>query len=153
MVFAIHWHEAAMDLHVFPIPIPLGLPSAPALSTCLMHPTWAGDLFHPWEYTCFDAVLSKHPTFAFSLRVQKSVLYICHFVFLMSKFPPTFRIMGHMGWQELWALHPFYKFQISCCPASVWTPLVVGNWGILKQALCSSHNWYFGYFFKNGIID
>ena len=29
-------------------PIPLGLPSVPALSTCLMHPTWAGDLFHPW---------------------------------------------------------------------------------------------------------
>ena len=28
-------------------PIPLGLPSAPGLSTCLMHPTWAGDLFHP----------------------------------------------------------------------------------------------------------
>ena len=25
-------------------PIPLGLPSAPALSTRLMHPTWAGDL-------------------------------------------------------------------------------------------------------------
>ena len=30
-----------------PHPIPLGLPSALALSTCLMHPTWAGDLFHP----------------------------------------------------------------------------------------------------------
>ena len=29
-------------------PIPLGLPSAPAQNTCLMHPTWAGDLFHPW---------------------------------------------------------------------------------------------------------
>ena len=28
-------------------PIPLGLPSAPGLSTCLMYPTWAGDLFHP----------------------------------------------------------------------------------------------------------
>ena len=28
-------------------PIPLGLPSAPGLSTCFMHPTWAGDLFHP----------------------------------------------------------------------------------------------------------
>ena len=27
-------------------PIPLGLPSAPGLSTCLVHPTWAGDLFH-----------------------------------------------------------------------------------------------------------
>ena len=59
--FVIHWHESAMDLHVFPIPIPhpnppsqlplypipLGLPSAPAPSTCLMHPAWAGDLFHP----------------------------------------------------------------------------------------------------------
>ena len=41
--FAIHWHESAMSLHVFPIlnipshlpphPIPLGHPSAPALST------------------------------------------------------------------------------------------------------------------------
>ena len=47
-------------------PIPLGLPSAPGPSTCLMHPTWAGDLFH--------AVLLKHPTLAFSHRVQKSVL-------------------------------------------------------------------------------
>ena len=27
-------------------PIPLGLPRAPGPSTCLMHPTWAGDLFH-----------------------------------------------------------------------------------------------------------
>ena len=31
-----------------PHPIPLGLPSAPALSTCLMYPTGAGDLFHTW---------------------------------------------------------------------------------------------------------
>ena len=28
-------------------PIPLGLPSAPGPSACLMHPTWTGDLFHP----------------------------------------------------------------------------------------------------------
>ena len=27
--------------------------------------------------TCFDAVLLKHPTLAFSHRVEKSVLYIC----------------------------------------------------------------------------
>ena len=58
-------------------PIPLGLPSAPGPSTCLMHPTWAGDLFHPRQYTCFDAILLKHPTLAFSHRVQKSVLHIC----------------------------------------------------------------------------
>ena len=36
-------HPSHLPLH----PIPLGLPSAPGLSTCLMHPTWAGDLFHP----------------------------------------------------------------------------------------------------------
>ena len=30
---------------LLPHPIPLGLPSAPALSTCLMHPTWAGDQY------------------------------------------------------------------------------------------------------------
>ena len=29
-------------------PIPLGLPSAPGLSTCLMHPAWADNVFHPW---------------------------------------------------------------------------------------------------------
>ena len=46
--------------------IPLGLPSAPGLNTCLMHPAWAGDLFHPRWYTCFDAVLLRHPTLAFS---------------------------------------------------------------------------------------
>ena len=53
VVFAIHWHESAIDLHVFTIPIlpptslpiPLGLPSAPALSTCLMHPFWAGVIY------------------------------------------------------------------------------------------------------------
>ena len=28
-------------------PIPLGLPSAPGSSTCLLYPAWAGDLFHP----------------------------------------------------------------------------------------------------------
>ena len=33
--------------------IPLGLPSAPGPSTCLMHPTWAGDLFHYRYYTCW----------------------------------------------------------------------------------------------------
>ena len=31
-----------------------------------MHPTWAGDLFHPRYCTCFEAVLLKHPTLSFS---------------------------------------------------------------------------------------
>ena len=32
--------------HLPPHPIPSGHPSALALSTCLMHKTWTGDLFH-----------------------------------------------------------------------------------------------------------
>ena len=61
--------------------IPLGLPSVPGLSTCLMHPTWAGDLFHPRWYTCFDAVLLKHPTLAFSTEF-KSLFYTSVSLFL-----------------------------------------------------------------------
>ena len=33
--------------HLLLHPILLGLPSAPGPITCLMHPAWAGDLFHP----------------------------------------------------------------------------------------------------------
>ena len=47
----------------------LGFPSAPCPSTCLMHPTWARNLFHPRYYRCFDAVLLKHSTLSFSHRV------------------------------------------------------------------------------------
>ena len=54
-----------LPLHHFP----LGFPSAPGPRTSHMLPTWAGDLFHPRYYTCFDAVLLKHPTISFSDRV------------------------------------------------------------------------------------
>ena len=85
--FAIHWHESVMSLHVFPIlnipshlpphPIPLGHPSAPALST-LSH---ASNL--DWQFIShmiiyvfqmlFSQIIPPSP----SPRVQKSVLYIC----------------------------------------------------------------------------
>ena len=60
-------------------PLPLGFPSAPGLSACLMHPTWAGDLFHPRYCTCFDAVLLKHPTLAFSHSLKDCSINLCLF--------------------------------------------------------------------------
>ena len=85
--FAIHWHESATGVYVFPIlkPPPTSLP-IPSLwvipvhqlqASCIMHRTWTGDSFHIWYYTCFNAILPNHPTLALSHRVQKTVLYIC----------------------------------------------------------------------------
>ena len=75
-----------MDLHVFPIPItpPTSL-STRFLWVFPVHQ--AGALvssIQPRLVICFTidnihAVLSKHPTLAFSHRVQKSVVYICVF--------------------------------------------------------------------------
>ena len=85
--FAVHWHELATHVHVYPnlnCP-PSSLPS-PSLwvipvhqiqAPRLIHRTWSGDPFHIWQYTCFNAILSNHPTLTLSRRGQKSVLYIC----------------------------------------------------------------------------
>ena len=60
-----------------PHPIPLGCPRAPALSALLhawnLH--WSSILHMVIHMS--QAVLSNHPTLAFSHRVQKYVLYIC----------------------------------------------------------------------------
>ena len=44
------WNSHGFSCVPHPYPpshLPLGFPSAAGPSACLMHPTWAGDLFHP----------------------------------------------------------------------------------------------------------
>ena len=76
-------HECTCVPHPEPLsqlpthPIPLGHPSAPAPSICIMNQTWTGDSFHILYFTCFNAILPYHPTLTLSHRVHKTVQYIC----------------------------------------------------------------------------
>ena len=45
-----------------PIPSLWVIPAQQPWAPCLMHQTWTGDLFHMWFHTCFNAILSNHPT-------------------------------------------------------------------------------------------
>ena len=54
--------------------IPLALPSAPGPSTCLMHPTWAGDLFH-LDNICVSMLFSRNIPPSPSPTESKSLFY------------------------------------------------------------------------------
>ena len=69
--FAIHQHESATGVHMFPIlnPPPTSLP-IPSLwvipvhqlqASCILHRTWTGNSFLIRYYTCFNAILPNHP--------------------------------------------------------------------------------------------
>ena len=86
VVFAVHSHESAMGVHVFPIlnppPTSLHIPSLWVIpvhqpqASCILHRNWTGNSFLIWYYTCFNAILPNHPP-SLSHKVQKTVLCIC----------------------------------------------------------------------------
>ena len=69
--FAIHQHESATGVHMFPIlnPLPTSLPILSlwvipvhqTQASCILHRTWAGDSFLIRYYKCFNGILPNHP--------------------------------------------------------------------------------------------
>ena len=87
--FAIHQHESATGIHVFPIlnPPPTFLP-IPSLwvipvhqpqTSCILHRTWTGDSFLIWYYTCFNAILPNHPPFPLPQNPKDCSIHLCLF--------------------------------------------------------------------------
>ena len=80
--FTFHFHalekEMATHSSVLAWRIPgTGEPGRlPSMGSHRVRHNWS-DLAVAAAYACFNAILSNHPTLAFSHRVQQSVLYIC----------------------------------------------------------------------------
>ena len=74
VVFAIHWHESAMGLHMFPIPNPpptsLPIPSLWVIpvhqpwAPCLMHRTWTDNVSHMiiYMFQCYSQIIPPSPS-------------------------------------------------------------------------------------------
>ena len=81
--------------HLPPHPIPLGHPSAPALSTLshALNLDWRSISY--MIIYMFQCCSSNHPTLAFSHRVQKPIIYVCvslNFFIYLFLVPKTFSI-------------------------------------------------------------
>ena len=143
--FAIHQHESAMGVRVFPIlnPPPTSLP-VPSLwvipvhqprASCILHRTWTGDSFHIWYYTCFSAILPNHPTLALSQSPKDCSTHLCLFMssLLHCSFPlftrriwPGLGSLGQMKLQAAKTQHPGHSRVWGLKPSMSWKMLTPG---------------------------
>ena len=65
--------------HLPPHTIPLVFPVNQPRASCIMHWTWTGDLFHIRYCTCFNAILSNHPTLTLSQSPKDCSIDLCLF--------------------------------------------------------------------------
>ena len=112
MVFAIHWHESAMDLHVFPILIPPSHPSGSSQCTSPKHLSHASNLGW-WSvsqliiyiFQCYSCLIHRMAAPALVLSpVRKSKL----FCFRVSKTSSLRTDSYWPGWDHM----PIPKFII-----------------------------------------
>ena len=97
-------------------PIPLGLPSAPGPSTCLMHPTWAGDLFNVCTFKASRFLSEELRLWLLFEDTHWSKVHIV-------------KAMGRRKWQFMTVFLPReacgQRSLLGCCPlvAQGWTRL------------------------------
>ena len=82
-------YESSTGVHVFPIlnppPTAHSIPSLWVIpvhqpqASCIVHPTWTGDSFPIWNYTCFNAILPNHSPLPLPQSPKDCSIHLCLF--------------------------------------------------------------------------
>ena len=149
MVFVIHWHELAMDVHVFPIPIPPPTSlSTPSLWVFPLHQVQAlVSWIQPGLVICFtpDNKRHVHPNvhlnfyLSISIPPHLALEYIYHFHFLYKQKDSVWRrILEPKSYRSLWVILIHRKNDIffSYAPTNLSEITSLVYWPLTDHYLC-----------------